>query len=322
MRTTPSTTSVFAFSILLLAGCSAASGSSNDGGTSDSGNTADAGGGTDAPSGSEGGPGPDGGTGGDSGMHADASSDAPSGSDGSSGGDGSITNDWSCLGDEVRSTSSDTTTFTMTFADIASHAPNAGLQVALCATGTLISDCVVANPNNDVDASGTTDSSGKVVLNVTFPNADGYQGIVHAVDPNNAMLDDIIAVNFVADLNLKLDTFTKADVTAAASTTGAIDLSNHALIYGKVLDCSYQPAPGATVTQASLDTTTKLVYYAGGSVSASAMATDASGAYLITNAPFADFGVGWSNSAAMMVGGITPQLAIGAVSTILIPPTD
>ncbi len=319
---TSSTRNALTVSIVLLAGCSAASSSSNDGGTPDTG-TVDSGGGNDGPSGSETGPGPDGGPGNDSGgTHNDASPDSPSGNDGSSGGDGSITSDWSCLGNEVRSTSSNTTTFTMTFADIGTHAPNAGLQVALCTNGSLISDCVVANPGNVVDASGTTDSTGKVVLNVTFPNADGYQGIVHAVDPNNTMLDDIIAVNFVSDLNLKLDTFTKADVTAAAGTTGAIDLSNHALIYGKVLDCSYQPAPGATVTQASLDTTTKVFYYAGGSVSASAMATDASGAYLIINAPFADFGVQWANSAMMPVGGITPQLAIGAVTTLLLPPTD
>jgi hypothetical protein len=52
------------------------------------------------------------------------------------------------------------------------------------------------------------------------------------------------------------------------------------------------------------------------------MATDASGAYLITNAPFADFGVQWTNSAMMPVGGTTPQVKVGAVTTILIPPTD
>jgi hypothetical protein len=111
-------------------------------------------------------------------------------------------------------TSSAATTFTMTFADIATHAPNGGVQASLCIFGTPVSDCIASNPGNNVDAQGTADANGTVVLNVTFANEDGYIGFVHVVDPSNKMLDDVVEVNFVQDLHLKTDTFTRADVTA------------------------------------------------------------------------------------------------------------
>jgi hypothetical protein len=304
-----------AISTVLLCGCSSTSAGS-DAGTPEAGSPADSAGGNDS------GPMADSGGGNDSRSPIDSAGGNDSGPPAdSASGDSAGGNDWTCLGNETRSTAQATSPFTMTFANHTSNAPNAGVQVALCITGTLPSDCVIANPAGSVDASGTADATGTVVLTVNFANASGYQGIVHVVDPSNSMLEDIVSVNFVEDLHPHIDTFSQADITAASAIVGAIDLTNHALIVGKVLDCVYQPAASSSVAQASTDPTTKVAYFLNGALSASATATDASGEYMITNAPFALFGVTTTNVPAGPIAGITPQLVVGGVTTLLIPPT-
>jgi hypothetical protein len=239
-------------------------------------------------------------------------------------GDGGSGTPWSCLGSQF-SADGASITYTIKFVDRNTGAGKASLSATLCSTGTLLSDCHAGNTDVDaVFASGTTDAAGSVTFKVNLAahnlNSDGVTGFVYLVDSSKAIYDQQVFVNFIENQNLVIRTMTPKQATAIASALNVtLDMTKRGILNGEVIDCNYNPAAGAKVTD---DQDEKLNYFVSGAASPTAKATDTSGEYVVLNAQFTDTGLEWTNASADPVGGITVAPTSGMVTTVAIPHTD
>jgi len=245
-----------------------------------------------------------------------------SGSSGSTGSTGSSA-DLSCLGNEVVPTPTVTSAnLTLVFKDGISGSKVTGATVNLCDATTVSTTCDATNRMS----TGTTDSSGSVTLSVDLTNG-AFFGFAELSGSTAALNTFVYLPPITQDLSQNVSTISTGDVGLAGTflTGETVDTTTHGIVDGSVIDCSFNSITGATVTTDSTDATTRVNYFSGGFPSSSATATDASGNFLIVNAPVTDsLDVTYFSDATQTVpvADYIVQVAAGSVTTIIGPPND
>ena len=247
---------------------------------------------------------------------------------GSTGGFSSTTTggngDLSCLGHEHTGTPTATSAnLALVFKDGISGAKVSGATVNLCDATTVSTACDATNRV----ATGTTDANGSVTLAVPLSSGDAFFGFVELTGSTSALNTFVYLPPITQNLSENVATLSSTDIQLAGVflTGETLDLTTHGLVDGAVIDCVFNSFAGATVATNSADASTRVNYFAGGFPTATATATDASGNFLVVNAPVTNaLKVIYFSDASQTtaVASYVVQVAANSVTTILGPPNQ
>jgi len=188
-----------------------------------------------------------------------------------------------------------------------------GLTVKLCQA----SDTTCANP----DATGTTDSTGQVVLADVPLNNTPYVGYAD-VTGSNIPETLVYLPPFGSDPALTLTIVNSAELgLSGAALYGNPDTTDHGVIIGNVSDCAGHAASGVVISVDPTDTASgsaTTVFYVSSAVPQNSTSTVASGQYVVTNVPPGDAEtLTATNSNGDVTGIYTVVIKAGAVTTVI-----
>lgn len=198
--------------------------------------------------------------------------------------------------------------------DFQTEAQLAGLSVRACKK----TDVTCATP----EVTGTTGADGIVALNVgaTAEGVDCYFEITGTGVASTLLYLSFSDTKWFVDGAFNTHVLSNSTVQSLARLT-TMDGSRGQLIF-TTRDCADQPTPGVKVNALAADSQSKTFYMTAGVPSATATATDAAGAGVITNLPAGNSSVqGFFASNGRKIGDIPVLFRAGVFTSTNVMPT-
>ncbi len=192
---------------------------------------------------------------------------------------------WDCVGSSSMATLATSSSLVGSLVD--------GLDQSKPTADAAVTACSVLDPScTSALSSGTTDADGSVTLALPAPvtgtSVTGYFSIT-----GSDLLPELYFWGFPLSeptFAFTVPTMSTADRDAVTSLIasldgGSFDLSSHALIAINVTDCTGMTAEGVQIAVSPSDPETRVFYFSGSGISATADSTDPTGSAIVVNVP-------------------------------------